>query len=326
MRRITIIIIIILALSPQIILRSQNLTDLEKKYNDLQTSYVNEKSILDSLQKKLNLRVKEINLEKSRKAPDYEKIASLMSNSVNLSNNVDENQKKLGKMGKEIEKVKKELNEKYTDVIDSLKVNQKKGTANKDVTENLILFYAAKRLEVIPGINLLSFNPDKIMELDLKKTRNTADKKIFLEYLENALNEVNGMLTNVTAESNEINQVIELQKKTSKFLEETELESGVASGKISQTGAQTYSGPESGLDYSGITNREAKANLSNNVQVYEHLLNQLNTIKSFSESYDGLHYLSKDIDLFTYGRLLRDVKKGLSEYKKLLEQKIDSFQ
>ncbi len=331
-RMIFVLSLLALLFLPQTVLKSQNLDRLEKRYIDLQNSYNAEKLLFDSLQDRLNSRLREINSEKNQANPDKDKITSLMGNSVNLSNSVDEHRKNINKIESLIISVKTELNEKYSTIIDSLKNVQLKKKEDKEEIENLILFYSAKRLEVIPGTNLLSFNPDKILELDLNKPKSSLDKKIYLEYLNNALHEVNVILASVSKESKEINQIIELERKANKFIQETELESGLASSKISQIEEQNpktntevqYTDP---ITNAGIGVREKTSNLNSNAQVYEHLLNQLNTIKSFSARQpldETLVSLNKDIDLYSYGKILKEVKSRLTEYKKLLEQKTGS--
>ena len=326
-----------LILGPVKEINSQNLPatgdliELEKKYNELQNSSANEKFVLDSLQERFNKRVKEINVEKEKSNPDNEKITSLMANSVNLSNKIEEQQKKIDKTGKSITSIKIKLNEKYTGIIDSLKNIESDGNENNDRIDNLILFYATKRLEVTPEIYQLSFNPYKILELDLHKSKDSAFKKAYSEYLKSAVNEVNKILTNISEESNEINQVIELQRKANRFVEETELESGITSGKLSQSeennpAVETNTNPGAAFDNGAYRSKES--NLNSNIKVYEQLLNQLNTIKTLSVRQtpeENIPDAGKDIDLNSYGKLLMDVKKRLIEYKKLLEQKSGSI-
>ncbi len=321
------LVVLLITFSPGSILKSQNisaekdLAKLETKYNDLQKKYSSGKMLLDSLKNKLDARVKEINTEKSKPAPDKDKITFLMANSVTLSNNIDEQQRKINKIEKSIAAIKVKLSEKYSGIIDSLKDVQKKDMENKEEVENLILFYAAKRLEVTPEIFQLSFNPYKILELDLNKSKDSVDQKIYSEYLSNALQEVNNILSNISEENTKINQVIELQRKTNKFIEETELESGITSGKLSQEGNnEKASNTRTGPVYA-----ESSNSLSDNAQVYAHLLEQLSTVKSLSVRQlpgETLQSLEKNIDLNSYDKLLKEVKKRLVEYKKLLEQKI----
>ena len=322
------LIILLTTFSPVSILKSQNipapkdLTELETKYNDLQSSYSSGKILLDSLKNKLDARVKEINIEKSKPSPDEDKITSLMANSVTLSNNIDEQQNKINKIEKSIASIKIKLSEKYSGIIDSLKEVRKKDLKNKEEIENLILFYAAKRLEVTPEIFQLSFNPYKILELDLNKSKDPADQKIYSEYLSNALQEVNNILSNISSENTEISQVIELQRKANKFIEETELESGIASAKLQQ---ETDNGEKGSNIRNGAFFESDNNSLSNNAQVYAHLLEQLSTIKSISVRQmpdEILQSFEKNIDLYSYEKLLNEVKKRLTDYKKLLEQKI----
>ena len=309
-----------------------NLTKLEKKYNGLQISFLNEKLLLDSLHEVFNKRLREINNEKEKKSPDNEKITSLMANSVNLSNNIDEQQKKIESIGKAITTIKMNLNLRYTGIIDSLKNIQVKEKENKEKIDNLILFYATKRLEVTPEIYRLSFNPYKILELDLNKSKDSAYNKIYSEYINGAIREVDNILANISEESDEINQVVELQRKASRFVEETEMESGITSGKLAQTeekspaSASLESGTEPDISFTG--DRAKNANLNSNIKVYEELLNQLNTIKSLSVRQapdESIQTLYKEIDLNSYGELLKEVIKRLNEYKKLLMQKSSSL-
>jgi hypothetical protein len=315
------ILLILLILSNKF-LHAQNLSEVENRYNQLQSSYTIEKLVLDSLQAKLNVRAKEINFEKNKPGADGDKIASLMANSVNLSSKVEKQQQKIEQIEKSIESLKEVLNKKYAVIIDSLRNLTKKNKESDEKINSLILYYAAKRLEVTPGINGLSFNPGRILELDSK---NPEDKKIYREYIANALKEVNNILAKVTEENDEISQVIELQRKTNKFLEETELESRVTSGKITSAGGESNL-PDAYTGF-GTSEEQAKVNnsINNNVKVYELLLNQLNTIESFGIDYENIHTLEKNPDLYSYEKLLKDIKKKLTEYKKLLEQKNDSF-
>ncbi len=337
MKSFTFLFISILILLPAVPVRTQNLTErrdllvLEKRCDDLQNSYANEKILLDSLQNKFNKRIKEINLEKDKPSPDNDKITFLMANSVNLSNNIDEQRKKIDKINKSITAVKIKLNERYTGIIDSLKNIEMQDKDSKDKIENLILFYATKRLEVTPEIYRLSFNPYKILELNLNKSKDSVYKKIYFEYLTSAINEVNNILENISEESNEINQVVELQRKASRFVEETELESGITSSKLSQTGEKnpaTITNDEPGTGISNSYYEQRSSNLNSNIKVYEQLLTQLNTIKALSVRQmpdESIQALEKEIDLNSYGKLLKEVKKRLIEYKRLLEQKSGSF-
>jgi len=311
----------------------KDLAALENTYNNLQDSYEKEKLVLDSLQTRFSKRVSEINNEKDKTNPDNEKITSLMANSVNLSNSIDGQQKKIDKIGRNITSVKIKLNNRYTGIIDSLKNIRMNGKENKDDIDNLILFYATKRLEVTPEIYRLSFNPYKILELDLQKTKDSAYKKIYSEYLTGALNEVNSILTNISKESHEINQVVELQKKASRFVEETELESGITTGKLAQPEEKspaTETSTENGPDfYNSFDGARAKNNsLTDNIKVYEELLNQLNTIKSLSvrQMPDiSSQPIGEEIDLNSYDKLLNEVRIRLIEYKRLLMQKAGSL-
>ena len=112
------------------------------------------------------------------------------------------------------------------------------------------------------------------------------------------------------------------------------MESGITSGKLAQAeekkpdiGTGTETGTVTDNYSNGIHARNSS--LNNNIKVYEELLNQLNTIKSLSIRQmpdENIQALGKEIDLISYAKLLKEVKKRLTEYRKLLMQKSGSLQ
>ncbi len=208
---------------------AQNLTELETKFEHL-TNVINENKIsIDSLKKIINERGKKIDVEKSKSNPDKDKIVGLMANTVTISNKIDQLQKKSEDDEKEYELVKNKLDKKYSAILDSLNsINP-----SNDKVEEEKLVYVQKRLLVAPQVPLLSFNPEKIAQIDLSKLKNNKEKSIYNDYLKNALKEVDSVLNNVKNLSNDFNQIVRLQKKTQKFLEETEFNNNVQVQKYS---------------------------------------------------------------------------------------------
>ena len=298
-------------------INAQSVGELEKKYERLNNQYLKENTILDSLKNIFLARTNEIDSEKKKANPDKDKIVDLMSGSITLSNNIDEQNKKLNFLAKDIDKVKRQLHKYYTSIIDSLELKKKNDTENEDSIDNEILNYTEKKLLVAPPIPLLSFNPEKILGIDIGKTKNPTEKALYKEYLDNALKEINKLWENTNELSSEIDQIVLLQRKTEKFLEEAELERGVIHQR--RNAALTN---EAGLDFSG--GPEVRESIAPGYQVesYRLILNQLDFDKSVSTNLDWkITTENTRLDLREYQKLLKEVKKRLQELKLVLVNK-----
>jgi len=301
-------------------LNSQSLTELEIKYERLEKEYLKENAAVDSLGTLILRRAALIDSEKKKSNPDEDKIIELMSGSATLSNNLERHTKRANKLEENIEQIKQQLYKNYSVIIDSLKVLISSGKENANIN-SMIFFYTEKRLLVSPKIPMLSFNPQKVLKIDLKKLKEPGEKTLFREYLNNALSEVNTLLASVESESKEIGQIVDLEKKTKRFLEDTEFESGMIPRSISR---ETGGAPEdnTGLDFLGP---ESRSNDSN-VKAYNSLLNQLNTgnIQTPDLSWKRpMNEMEKSIDMKEYQKLLKEVKLRLQELKLVLANKID---
>jgi len=307
--------------------QAQSVKYLENRYDSLTVTLQKEKTKLDSLNKVLNSRVQQINDEKSKQNPDKDKITQLMASSVTISNEVDLQQKTVSRIETEIESMKEPLNKKYSAIIDSLNSMIKKDNSNvnKDKIQSEIVLYTEKKLSVAPKINLLSFHPDKILEINLNKIDSTSEKKMYEEYLQKALTEVNDRLKNVDHQSKEVGQIIELKKKTKRFLEETEFGSNVHpqtfAYETTPNNAENYRTTSPG----NAIGETKEASYALQALSYSFLLNQLNT-PQFPETKikwnTFLKNKNSNISIEEYDQLLKDVKKRLDEYKLVLLHKL----
>ncbi len=298
--------------------KAQSLTELENKFEHLTNVITENKNSLDSLKKIIDERGKRIDIEKSKSNPDKDKIVNLMASSVTVSNNYDQLQNKIEEDEKEYEQLKNKLDNKYSAIIDSL--NEIKPSTGK--IEEIRLIYIQKRLLVAPQIPLLSFNPEKIAEIDLSKLKDKKEKSLYKDYLKNALTEVDSVLNKVKNLSNDFNQIVRLQKKTQKFLEETEFNTNIQ--------VQNYPGNQANervdVTNSGFGNNR-KSNIVAVANSYNLILNQLNiygkndlkNVFNFSED------LNKNgLNVEEYNNLLKEVKNRLQEYKLAIANKINS--
>ena len=283
----------------------QSLDALEKRYDNLRSVVKKDNMILDSLKNILENRAKQIENEKQKLNPDNDKIVKLMAGSVSLSNLIDDYQEK--------------LEARYSAKIDSLQLLKKSTKENSEKLDSDILLYTEKRLLISPQVDLLSFNPQKILEIDLTKTKNSDEKASLKEYLSSALAEINAELSEVTKQAKEIDAALILQEKTSKFLAETEFDRDFRPGKSSRSStARTYE--------SSILSVQDKLVIADQINSYALLLDQLNIFdKSENINLQKFNFKSgkANLSLKDYSSLLKELKQRLSDYKLILTNKIE---
>ena len=297
----------------------QSLDALEKRYDNLRSVVKKDNMILDSLKNILENRAKQIENEKQKLNPDNDKIIKLMAGSVSLSNLIDDYQEKLDANSKNLKQLSKMLEARYSAKIDSLQLLKKSTKENSEKLDSEILLYTEKRLLISPQVDLLSFNPQKILEIDLTKTKNSDEKASLKEYLSSALAEINAELSEVTKQAKEIDAALILQEKTSKFLAETEFDRDFRPGKSSRSStARTYE--------SSILSVQDKLVIADQINSYALLLDQLNIFdKSENINLQKFNFKSgkANLSLKDYSSLLKELKQRLSDYKLILTNKIE---
>jgi hypothetical protein len=305
---------------------AQDIKKIEKVYLIIQTKLKQEKAILDSLKNILDLKAKKIDYEKNKNNPDETLIVKLMSGSANLSNEIDIQQNKIKADQKNSEEYREDLNRLYSEKIDSLQEldKSKEYSGNKNNLKKEILAYTEKKLLVAPKIALLSFHPDKILEIDLNRINDPSEKKNYEDYLQNALAEVNTHLKNLNESITEADKILTLQKKTNKFIEESEFDFGISpQNNISQSNlTRTNAFNESGPSYVKSSN----AVYERNVIEYSLLLNQLNfkPLNSKLKWMVSVNGKSSVRSLSDYNDLQKEVRKRLEEYKLILTNKLNT--
>ena len=305
---------------------AQDLKKIENEYSVIQNKLKKENAILDSLKNILDIRAKKISEEKNKSKPDEKLIIKLMAGSANLSNEIDTQQNKIKADQKKSEEYREELNRLYSEKIDSLQEldKSKRYSGNKNDLKKEILAYTERKLLVAPKIALLSFHPDKILDIDLNKINDPSEKKIYKDYLQKALTEVNTHLNNLNESITEADKILTLQKKTNKFIEESEFDFGISpQNNILQSNlTRTNSFNESGPSYVKTSN----AVYERNVIEYGLLLNQLNFKPLNSKlkwmvSGNGKNSVRS---LSDYNDLQKEVRKRLQEYKLILTNKLNT--
>lgn len=295
----------------------------ENRYNKLQLDLKSEQGKLDSLKNVFNERVKKIDEEKNKQNPDKDAVKNLMAGSISLTNEIDVRQKKVDGIEGEVEKVKKKLNRIYSEKIDSLQEIERRGNISSEELNHVkeeVISFVEKKIATSPKASLLSFNPEKIAAIDLKKISDQQEKEIYKDYLQKALAEVDSRLENINESISEVRQIIILQKKTNRFLEETEFETNIQQQNVPET-ASNQASPQ---DYSGrSTDINAKASFSTQAQDYSLLLGQLRQPSDGKVRIENNYDLKNpNLTLPQYQDLLKEVKKKLLEYKLIIAHKL----
>lgn len=299
---------------------AQSLNDLENLYEELRRNLSIEKIEQDSLYKNLEDRTKLIEEEKNKLKPDHDKIVKLMAGSVTVSRLIEVKQTSINKLEFDLESVRKKLFLLYSYQIDSL--NNLKRKKLKPISENeidiQILNLIKKRLLITPPVKQLTFVPEKIVEIDLKKVSDSLQMKIYKEYLTNALAEVDSLLYQVIKTSNEVEQLVKLHKKTNKFIDDIDFIS-----QINPIGTKTKTLETSERDYVLVNDPHTDFKLS--FQSYVTIINQL----SFSRQANNRMSRDKQIDLNgerlslkEYSEFLKELKLRLNDYRIILVEKL----
>jgi hypothetical protein len=251
-----------------------------------------------------------------------------MAASVTVSNNYESRQQKVNELNDKLDSVKKKLNEKYQFKIDSLR------SAGDDSEVNTELIgYIEKKLAVSPEISALSVDPSKLLQVKPEVIQDSLQKVIYKDYIKNALNEVNNYLTLVNENYSEVNDIIRLQKKTERFLKETEFEGGISRNisreEVKAPGANPALPPRGGGgDFeTGTVSASGPSPMMQQFIGYSLLLGQLDPVLEAKKMrWQGNNLKGNpDLSLKEYKELLGELKESLKEYKLVLSNKLGSF-
>ncbi len=88
---------------------SQDLASLESSADRVRKQIVFENAKLDSLNRILDQKVEVINKEKSRQQQDKDKISRLMANSISVTNQIENAQKRITDMEENLSSIEKKL-------------------------------------------------------------------------------------------------------------------------------------------------------------------------------------------------------------------------
>lgn len=312
------IFMIICCLVNSIQLMAQTLGDLEKQYDTVLLKIINEKSRRDSLNTILNVRVEQIEKEKEKSKVDETKIKELMAQSVIVTNQISLVDNKLRAMEKELSDKAKILEEQYTRIIDSLNTVLKriKNSSSVEEINALLLNTHQKKIIVSPYPKGLSFQPGKILFINLSETKDSVKKAIYIDYLKQTLVEVDDLLNDIQNKREELKQIRRLENLTKKFLAEAEFESGIKTSSTIGNARYSQTGGE-------LVSADVRSAINIKSLSYFGIINQLSVLEPFSRITNRWQKeAGKKLSPGDYLNMLEDLQSILRQYRNMIVDKI----
>lgn len=312
------IFMIICCLVNSIQLMAQTLGDLEKQYDTVLLKIINEKSRRDSLNTILNVRVEQIEKEKEKSKVDETRIKELMAQSVIVTNQISLVDNKLRAMEKELSDKAKILEEQYTRLIDSLNTVLKriKNSSSVEEINALLLNTHQKKIIVSPYPKGLSFQPGKILFINLSETKDSVKKAIYIDYLKQTLVEVDDLLNDIQNKQEELKQIRRLENLTKKFLAEAEFESGIKTSSTIGNARYSQTGGE-------LVSADVRSAINTQSLSYFGIINQLSVLEPFSRKTNRWQKeAGKKLSPGDYLKMLEDLQSILRQYRNMIVDKI----
>lgn len=321
MRKIISYLLILVALS-----YGENFSQLESKYllvaNQLKTAQAR----LDSLQMVMINFTEKLNADKSKGELSHKKLANHMERAQELSLAIENQREIIAKNKKQILDLSSALEKKYAKAIDSLQSLQN-SESNKNAKLQLeykILELLEKRFIISPNFERLSFDPQKIKDIDLSKVRDTLELSIYKEYLNKAGNEINKYLARIRDSREEIEDVLTLQKKTQRFIEEVDDNRMI--GSITKTQSAKDASPLLSNNNVGgsLKNLQLELSLKAQIQSLLYFINRLSLNDSEileSNWKEPIDSSSVNLSPQEYILLLKRLETILEEYQNKIKEK-----
>ncbi len=305
---------------------AQGLQKLESGQTALTLELQTENRRVDSLRAVTENFSSQIEAEKSRENPSQKRLRQLMADALTVSQDLERHQQKAGELEKRLGQVNRELDAKYTAVLDSLQKlsNLKQYSGNRTDLDKQILEYAEKRLAISPQITGLSFDPKKIQQIDLSAAKDSLEHAIFADYLHHAQRDIDSHLEKIGKLRQEIEDVKMLREKTSDFLEEIESERDF--GLLAQTN-QTAGDKTFPTSNNVFTQNEQGRNLAAGSQdqsffMLMQQINQLDSRHELSQWISPLDSSNVTLSFDDYIQLLKQAEKLLRQQRQIVSEKL----
>ncbi|MCB9208158.1 MAG: hypothetical protein H6609_02175 [Ignavibacteriales bacterium] len=290
-------------------------TAKENEFKILQSKIEQKENELHSLTKELKTKADEISFKKADPNFDKEEVKNLLANSAELTNSIEKIQKEIYDLNTRNELVKSELYIHYSNKIDSLE-NSK---LSQDEKSSRITKLIEKRLFVSPRIDVLSFEPEKV--LNVKTSAKPSEKKLYNEFLISAFDEIELKLKETKELKVEIETIQKLNKETKAFLEEAEFDREIS--YFSSSGSSVEAAADSRTPTTEFSNISENSIKTQTVS-FNKILNQLNFSGNVKMREYSLNQIVKNNDLDEFKKLITQVEQQLEDYKVVVKNKIQN--
>lgn len=302
---------------------AQNAAALEEEFFALQREIETVQAWLDSLNALLEREAAQIDAEKRRENPDREKLRKQMAAGLALSKQIQEQQKRLQTLQKNRLQIQYRLAQRYAAILDSLQALQPSRGEPKAEIEQQIVFYTGKYLLYSPVFRALSFDPQKIREINPAESSDSLERALSLNYLRNALANVESHLQEIEENRKEVENTLRLERKTRQFLEEVEADNrGVlaragnpSTAEMLAPNSQTGLAPQAGVDVTRAAQVESITLFFNQLGIRDA---EGIFLSRFSAAPSGQRPLS----LEEYLALLQAAEKQLKQIRSTAQQKM----
>lgn len=288
---------------------SQSVEELEKNYYQLQKNYLSLKLDADSINNVLEQKNNLIKREKLKQNKDENYLSELLKSASGIVYKVNSINKQLEILSSRLNLVRQSLFKTYSTKLDSLENLSSKNT----VIKTKIASYSEKLVLYSPVLMPLKFEPKKILDLSIP------NKTLYDEYINLAIEDVDRQLDLVNGLYNDVNKAIKLRKRTDDLQRDIELASEFRFTRNSSNtlGKNTNSRGDNPIKGGepGVTTESE--NWSSINRISEQMINI-----GIKTTNPNINSSSKNLSMEEYKTYLGDIKRSLSAYKKLLNQKL----
>ena len=176
-----------------------------------------------------------------------------------------------------------------------------------------------------PKIYSLSFDAQKLIQYKSSSKGDTLEQKIYEEYLNNALTEIDTQVEQLALLKDEIQQIIFLQTEAFEFIED--IDSDIQFNPILSSSDKSARNENVFLGGDPYAMDDVPSNLYLQANSYLHIFNQLKTsttIDAQSPWQTPTDTIPANLSFQQYLDLLEEVDKMLQDYRSVLEHKLES--
>lgn len=205
-------------------LAAQSIARLESEFLAARQQLQAEQEALDSLTALLEAQAARIDAEKRKSPGDEAQIRRMLARGLTLSREVDARRDRVTALRESLAAQKYRLGNRYAARIDSLQ--QREQSAGNDAERRrlreAIVADSEKYILFSPVFQALRFDPHKLRRIDPAQARDSLERKIAIDYLENAREDIGIHLDEIRKSRKELERTIRLEEKTRDFLEEAD--------------------------------------------------------------------------------------------------------